>query len=129
MNPGLPEIQRWQKRRSLKRLVGALRAEDKWVRLQAVKALGRMGDEQAVEGLLALLQDDPPGCWVESSAQILHEIEHEYIDEDEALEAMQNAFRRWDRELQTAVLAALRQIGGQAASEALAAVENKLDKA
>ena len=61
---GKPDIAALKTRRSVGRLISALKCEG--LRRDAVDALGEVGDERAVQPLLGLLRD--PDMWIRCAA-------------------------------------------------------------
>lgn len=115
-------ITKWEKKRNVGKLIGALRDEDPFIRQRAAWALWMIGDPQAVEPLIASLGD--PSEEVRFFAV-------SYLGKVGDPRAVEPLVSRWVHEgkLHDAIREALEKIGGPEAGEALAPMRVLQDKA
>jgi len=108
-----PNVEEMMKKRDVKGLIKALKHEDGWVRYKALKALGKIGDEMAVEPVTQILGDEIPGRRI-AAAQVLGE-----IGSAKAVEPLIQALKDEDNQVRTAATEALSKIGDARAVEPL----------
>jgi len=118
-----PDIEKMEKRKDVRGLIGALKNDDNDIRRTAVIALGNLRDAVAVEPLIRMLQDGDWGIRYRA-AMALGE-----IGDVRAVEPLVEALKDEDAEVRMHALKALRRIGDPRAVESLAGMLKEKDKA
>lgn len=81
--------------------------------------LGKARNPAAIDMLVRVALGEIPGYWFEDSWQTMHELKKYYFDEDDALDHMNMTARSWERDLRTAAVDAIVEIGGERAMQVL----------
>lgn len=93
--------------------------QDKLSRRNIVAVLGKARNPAAIDMLVRVALGEIPGYWFEDSWQTMHELKKYYFDEDDALDHMNMTARSWERDLRTAAVDAIVEIGGERAMQVL----------